>query len=85
MIKGAPAGDEQSTVTELSERMQQAQSTVTELVSRAEDAGLIEREQSQRDARVAHLRLTPEGERRLLLSFTALETERTQLREMLAH
>jgi DNA-binding MarR family transcriptional regulator len=85
MIKGAPGGDEQSTVTELSERMQQAQSTTTELVRRAEDAGLIEREQSQRDARVAHLRLTPEGERRLLLSFTALETERTQLREMLAH
>jgi DNA-binding MarR family transcriptional regulator len=84
MIKGAPGGDEQSTVTELAERMQQAQSTTTELVRRAEDAGLIEREQSQRDARVAHLRLTPEGDRRLLLSFTALETERTQLREMLA-
>lgn len=85
MIKGAPGGGEQSTVTELSERMQQAQSTTTELVHRAEDAGLIEREQSQRDARVAHLRLTPEGERRLMLSFTALETERTQLREMLTH
>src|SRR5947199_201985 len=30
MIKGAPGGAEQSTVTELSERMQLAQSTVTE-------------------------------------------------------
>src|SRR6058998_2604160 len=56
MVKGAPEGREQSTVTELADRLQLAQSTVTELVSRAEDAGLITREQSQSDARVAHLR-----------------------------
>src|SRR5262252_3895236 len=56
MIKGAPNGGEQSTVTELSERMQLAQSTVTELVRRAESAGLIEREQSQREARAASAR-----------------------------
>jgi DNA-binding MarR family transcriptional regulator len=85
MIKGAPDGGEQSTVTELADRMQLAQSTVTELVRRAESAGLIEREQSQRDARVAHLRLTPEGERRLMLSFTQLETERKQLRDAFAN
>ena len=85
MIKGAPNGDEQSTVTQLSERLQLAQSTVTELVRRAEEAGLIERTQSQRDARVAHLRLTPEGERRLMLSFTELEIERAQLRDAFAH
>ena len=85
MIKGAPGGAQQSTVTELSERLQLAQSTVTELVRRAESAGLVEREQSQRDARVAHLRLTSEGERRLMLSFTALETERAQLREAFAN
>ena len=85
MIKGAPGGDEQSTVTQLSQRLQLAQSTVTELVRRAEEAGLIERTQSQRDARVAHLRLTPEGERRLMLSFTELETERAQLRDAFAH
>jgi DNA-binding MarR family transcriptional regulator len=85
MIKGAPTGDEQSTVTQLSERLQLAQSTVTELVRRAEEAGLIERTQSQRDARVAHLRLTAEGERRLMLSFTELETERAQLRDAFAH
>jgi DNA-binding MarR family transcriptional regulator len=85
MIKGAPAGDEQSTVTELAERLQLAQSTVTELVRRAEGAGLIDREQSQRDARVAHLRLTPEGERRLMLSFTALDAERAQLRDAFAN
>ena len=85
MIKGAPNGDEQSTVTQLSQRLQLAQSTVTELVRRAEEAGLIERTQSQRDARVAHLRLTAEGERRLMLSFTELETERAQLRDAFAH
>src|SRR6059058_1647373 len=72
MVKGAPDGSERSTVTELAERMQLAQSTVTELVSRAEEAGLIGREQSRDDARVAHLRLTAEGERRLELAFTAL-------------
>jgi DNA-binding MarR family transcriptional regulator len=85
MIKGAPGGDEQSTVTQLAQRLQLAQSTVTELVRRAEEAGLIERTQSERDARVAHLRLTAEGERRLMLSFTELETERAQLRDAFAH
>src|SRR6059058_6079343 len=63
MIKGAADGSEQSTVTELAERLQLAQSTVTELVSRAEEVGLIDREQSDSDGRVTNLRLTPEGER----------------------
>jgi DNA-binding MarR family transcriptional regulator len=80
MVKGAADGSEQSTVTELADRLQLAQSTVTELVSRAEEAGLLEREQSQTDARVAHLRLTEEGERRLTLAFTGLATERANLR-----
>jgi DNA-binding MarR family transcriptional regulator len=84
MIKGAPGGSEKSTVTELSERLQLAQSTVTELVRRAEEAGLLEREQSPTDARVAHLRLTDEGELRLTRSFTQLATERAQLREAFA-
>jgi DNA-binding MarR family transcriptional regulator len=84
MIKGAPDGKEQSTVTELAERLQLAQSTVTELVRRAEEAGLVGREQSQTDARVAHLRLTAEGERRLRDSFTQLATEREYLREAFA-
>jgi DNA-binding MarR family transcriptional regulator len=85
MIKGATDGSEQSTVTELADRLQLAQSTVTELVSRAEEAGLVERTQSQTDARVAYLRLTPEGERRLERSFTGLDTERAQLRDAFAH
>jgi DNA-binding MarR family transcriptional regulator len=85
MIKGAADGSEQSTVTELSERLQLAQSTVTELVRRAEEAGLVAREQSSKDGRVAHLRLTAEGEERLVRSFTELETERQQLRDAFSH
>ena len=85
LIKGAPDGSERSTVTELSRRLQLAQSTVTELVNRAEESGLVMREQSGRDARVAHLRLTAEGERRLQLSFTGLEAERQNLAEAIEH
>jgi DNA-binding MarR family transcriptional regulator len=85
MIKGSADGSEQSTVTALADRLQLAQSTVTELVRRAEETGLVTREQSQDDARVAHLRLTPEGDRRLMQSFTELATERRQLRQAFAH
>ena len=85
MIKGAPDGREQSTVTDLAERLQLAQSSVTELVRRAEEAGLVEREASAVDARVAHLRLTPEGERRLARSFSSLAAEREELRRAFAH
>jgi len=81
MIKGAPNGSELSTVTELARRLQLAQSTVTELVSRAEEAGLVVREQSGMDGRVAHLRLTGEGERRLRACLTTLDVERRQLRD----
>jgi DNA-binding MarR family transcriptional regulator len=83
MIKGAADGSERSTVTELAARLRLAQTSVTHLVRRAEDAGLITREQSESDGRVAILRLTSEGERRLARSFHALESERRRLREML--
>jgi DNA-binding MarR family transcriptional regulator len=85
MIKGSPDRKEQSTVTELSDRLQLAQSTVTELVRRAEETGLIEREQSDLDGRVAHLRLTEEGERRLMKAFTTNAQERQELREAISH
>jgi DNA-binding MarR family transcriptional regulator len=84
MIKGAPGGHEQSTVTELADRLQLAQSTVTELVRRAEDSGLITRAPSRDDGRVAHLKLTPEGERRLARAFTSNEQERNELRAAIA-
>lgn len=85
MIKGAANGSERSTVTELAERLQLAQSTVTELVRRAEENGLIERERSAADGRVAFLRLSQEGERRLSRSFTTNEMERRTLAEAFSH
>ena len=79
MIKGAADGTERSTVTTLADRLQLAQSTVTELVGRAEDAGLVTREASPADGRVAHLALTDRGEERLADAFTDLEAERRHL------
>ncbi len=84
MIKGAPDGSEQATVSQLTRRLRLAQTTVTDLVSRAETAGLIERAQSEDDARMTLLRLTAEGERRLTRSFRAHATERERLRAALA-
>ena len=84
MIKGAPDGSEQSTVTELAERLQLAQSTVTELVRRAEEVGLVKRETSALDGRVAYLQLTDEGERRLARSFSSIAMERDALRATFA-
>jgi DNA-binding MarR family transcriptional regulator len=84
MIKGAPDGSEQSTVTELAERLQLAQSTVTELVGRAEETGLVTRERSADDGRIAHLRLTEEGERRLERAMTSNASERKALRDTFA-
>jgi DNA-binding MarR family transcriptional regulator len=84
MIKGAPDGSERATITELAQRLQLAQSTVTELVQRAEQAGLLEREYSTADGRIAHLRLSKEGERLLARVFRSHEAEREKLRGMLA-
>jgi DNA-binding MarR family transcriptional regulator len=84
MVKGAPDGSERATVTDLVDRLGLAQSTVTELVRRAEDIGLLEREASDVDGRVMHLRLSAEGERRLAEAFTRLDVERRRLREAFA-
>jgi DNA-binding MarR family transcriptional regulator len=84
LIKGAPDLSERSTVTELAERLYLAQSTVTELVDRAEQAGLVRREPSAADGRVAHLRLTAEGEQRFAQAFESLASERRALREAIA-
>ena len=79
MVKGAPDGSQRSTVTDLANRLQLAQSTVTELVGRAEAAGLVRREPSGDDGRVAHVLLTEEGERRLEQAFRELEPGRSPL------
>jgi DNA-binding MarR family transcriptional regulator len=65
-VKGAPDGSERLSFTALAERMKVSPNTVTELVTRAEQAGLVRRERSGADQRVVFVRLTEEGERRLL-------------------
>ncbi len=83
MIKGAPDGSERSTVSQLVTQLQLAQNSVTELVQRAESLALVTREQSAEDARVVHLALSAEGERRLALAHTKLDAARAQLRRAL--
>jgi DNA-binding MarR family transcriptional regulator len=84
MIKGARDGSERSTVTELAERLLLAQNTITELVTRAEKAGLVQREPSPDDGRISYLRLTPEGDRRLMGAFRSHQVERDALRAALS-
>src|SRR5438094_10633998 len=79
MITGAADHSEQSTVTELADRLQLAQSTVTELVRRAEAIGLVERERSSIDGRIAYLGLSAEGERRLASTCRSNESARQAL------
>jgi DNA-binding MarR family transcriptional regulator len=65
-VKGAPDGSERLSFTALAERLKVSPNTVTELVTRAEQAGLVRRERSGGDQRVVFVRLTEDGERRLL-------------------
>jgi DNA-binding MarR family transcriptional regulator len=70
---------ERSTVTDLSQRLSLRQTAATELVRRAVAAGLVAREPSTADRRVSILRLTAEGDRRLMEAFVALRDERLAL------
>jgi DNA-binding MarR family transcriptional regulator len=81
-IKTGPG--ETTTMTELSSRLSLRQTAVTELVKRAEEAGLIERSTSSADGRVSVLRLTAEGELRLMRAFVGLGEERRQLAEAMS-
>jgi DNA-binding MarR family transcriptional regulator len=81
MIKTTPGS--RSTVTELAERMQLTQSTVTELVTRAETAGLVRRTQSEQDARVYWLELTPVGDDRLARAVARNGPERRRLLDLI--
>lgn len=68
-------------VTELCDLLHLQQTAVTELVKRTEEAGLLARRPSSEDGRVWLLRLTPEGQRRLMRAFAALREDRESLRE----
>jgi DNA-binding MarR family transcriptional regulator len=78
-IKGAPDGSERLSLTEAAERLQLSRNTVTELCTRAEAAGLVRREPSETDQRVVYLRVTPEGERRLVGVVQASDRGRAEL------
>src|SRR3954447_17292833 len=76
MIAGAPDGCGQATISDLALRLQISQTTVTELVNRAVEVGLVERRPHPLDGRATLVRLTDEGERRLLAAFAELRGER---------
>ncbi|HST18156.1 MAG TPA: MarR family transcriptional regulator [Gaiellaceae bacterium] len=83
LLQIAGSDDEQTTVSELVEKLSLTQSAVTELVQRAELAGLVARQTSAADGRVAHLRLTDLGADSLGRVHSALGPERAQLRRMI--
>jgi DNA-binding MarR family transcriptional regulator len=72
------------TPSELAAHERVQRPTATRVLARLEEAGLIERAPSPDDGRVAHLRLTEEGDRRLGRTFGELEMERRQLRSAIA-
>ena len=80
-IRTAPGAT--STVTELSQQLRLRQTAVTELVKRAEEAGLLLRTPSPQDGRVTLLRLSRDGERRLMHAFETLRQDREQVRKAL--
>jgi DNA-binding MarR family transcriptional regulator len=77
------AADEEATVGKLARQLHVGQSAATQLARRVENAGLIERTVSPRDARVHPLHLTAEGERRLAAMAEELANERTALADAL--
>jgi DNA-binding MarR family transcriptional regulator len=79
MIHSADRGRSSLRMSELCELLQMQQTAVSELVKRAEAAGLVEREPSPDDGRVWLLRVTPEGDARLLRTFEALREDRAAL------
>jgi DNA-binding MarR family transcriptional regulator len=83
MIKGAPDGSERSSVGAVANRLQLSENTTTELVNRAEEAGLVRRRRADDDARVVHVRLTDEGERRLERVLVELDEDRKGLERAL--
>ncbi len=84
MIRGTPDGSGRTTISELGRRLQLAQSTVTGLVDGAEGAGLVQREPGEHDRREVYVRLTPEGERRMLATAEELGPDRRHLAALLA-
>jgi len=85
MIKGAPSGEERSTVSAIAERLSMPHNTVSELVARAVAAGLVRRTPEPSDRRSASLSLTEEGDSRLRCVVDHLADQRASLRRALRH
>lgn len=83
MIKGAPDGGQDSTVSAISQRLRMPHNTISELVTRAVVAGLVKREPTPEDRRSARLSLTAEGDERLHCAVSQLEDQRAALRRSL--
>ena len=79
MIKGAADGSERMSFSDLANRLKVSPNTVTELVTRAEHADLVRRERAEHDQRVVYVRLTPEGEKRLLNALAESDEYRREL------
>ncbi len=73
------AADGEVRITDLCEALRLRQTAVSELVKRAVEAGLVVKETAARDRRAVSLRLSPEGERRLMRAFRALGADRDEL------
>jgi DNA-binding MarR family transcriptional regulator len=71
--------DEGVRLTDLCGLLHMQQPAVTELVKRAEQAKLVKRRASPHDRRASLLRLTAEGERRLMRAVDALRDDRDRL------
>jgi DNA-binding MarR family transcriptional regulator len=83
LLIGARPADDPATVSTLSDDLAMPQSSVTDLVSRVVVNGLADRRASDADGRVAHLRLTAEGTRRLAQAVDSLRSDRAALRRQL--
>jgi DNA-binding MarR family transcriptional regulator len=81
MIKTAAGEPDGVRLTDLCELLQLRQPAVTELVKRAEEAGLVTRGSTADDRRVSLLRLTADGEARLMRAFDGLRADRVALAE----
>lgn len=78
-IKAATSAGGSVTIGMLGNELGLRQQAVTENVKRAEEAGLLERQRSPADGRVFHLRLTKEGDARVMKAFRALRSDRAAL------
>lgn len=82
-LKIAARRGEDVTVRDAASRLHVAVSTATQLVRRAENLGLVRREHAERDARIRHLCLTEEGDRRLSAAVQELGEDRRELIRLL--